>query len=72
MPSWNELLADFEASKKNEWLQTHLLSALVAVSALNGDKNLPLSRGGSHTPGNVQLAHLGCNVAKGARVAVAA
>jgi 5-methylcytosine-specific restriction endonuclease McrA len=36
------------------------------------DHILPLSRGGSHTPGNVQLAHLGCNVAKGARVAVAA
>jgi len=36
------------------------------------DHILPLSRGGAHVPENVQLAHLGCNVAKGARVAVAA
>jgi 5-methylcytosine-specific restriction endonuclease McrA len=33
------------------------------------DHILPLSRGGSHTLANVQLAHLGCNVEKGARVA---
>ena len=36
------------------------------------DHILPLSKGGAHVPENVQLAHLGCNVAKGARVAVAA
>jgi 5-methylcytosine-specific restriction endonuclease McrA len=33
------------------------------------DHVLPLSRGGSHTMANVQLAHLGCNVEKGAAVA---
>lgn len=33
------------------------------------DHILPLSKGGSHTLANVQLAHLGCNVEKGARVA---
>lgn len=33
------------------------------------DHILPLSKGGSHTSANVQLAHLGCNVEKGARVA---
>jgi 5-methylcytosine-specific restriction endonuclease McrA len=31
------------------------------------DHILPLSRGGSHTLDNVQLAHLGCNAAKGAK-----
>ncbi|WP_425488463.1 HNH endonuclease [Nakamurella aerolata] len=25
------------------------------------------SRGGKHDPGNVQVAHLSCNVAKGSR-----
>ena len=29
----------------------------------------PLSKGGAHDPDNVQLAHLRCNVAKGARTA---
>ena len=33
------------------------------------DHVLPLSRGGTHTYENVQLAHLTCNVSKGARVA---
>ena len=32
------------------------------------DHVMPLSRGGSHTPANVQLAHLFCNLSKGARV----
>lgn len=32
------------------------------------DHIIPLSRGGAHTFANVQLAHLGCNVEKGARV----
>lgn len=31
------------------------------------DHIVPLSRGGSHTWENVQLAHLGCNMSKGAR-----
>jgi len=33
------------------------------------DHILPLSKGGSHVPANVQLAHLGCNVRKGNRIA---
>lgn len=33
------------------------------------DHVLPLSRGGAHSRENVQAAHLGCNLAKGARVA---
>jgi len=33
------------------------------------DHILPLSRGGAHAMSNVQLAHLACNVSKGARVA---
>lgn len=33
------------------------------------DHVTPLSLGGSHMLENVQLAHLGCNVQKGARVA---
>ena len=33
------------------------------------DHVIPLSRGGSHSLDNVQLAHLACNVSKGARVA---
>jgi 5-methylcytosine-specific restriction endonuclease McrA len=28
------------------------------------DHILPLSKGGTHEPRNVQLAHLGCNVRK--------
>lgn len=32
------------------------------------DHIVPLSRGGSHTAANVQLAHLGCNVEKGDRM----
>lgn len=31
------------------------------------DHVLPLSKGGAHDPDNVQLAHLRCNVIKGAR-----
>lgn len=34
------------------------------------DHVVPLSRGGAHSPDNVQLAHLSCNVRKGARVEV--
>ena len=30
------------------------------------DHVIPLSRGGSHSPANVRLAHLGCNVRRGA------
>jgi len=30
------------------------------------DHRIPLSRGGAHAEGNVQLAHLGCNIGKGA------
>lgn len=33
------------------------------------DHVLPLSRGGAHSEANVQLAHLSCNIRKGARVA---
>lgn len=33
------------------------------------DHILPLSMGGAHSLANTQLAHLGCNVRKGARVA---
>jgi len=33
------------------------------------DHVLPLSKGGTHTYENVQLAHLACNVSKGNRVA---
>jgi 5-methylcytosine-specific restriction endonuclease McrA len=33
------------------------------------DHVVPLSRGGAHTADNCQLAHLRCNVSKGARVA---
>lgn len=32
------------------------------------DHVVPISRGGPDTPGNVQAAHLGCNLAKGARM----
>jgi 5-methylcytosine-specific restriction endonuclease McrA len=31
------------------------------------DHLVPLSKGGEHTPENVRLAHLGCNVLKGNR-----
>lgn len=34
------------------------------------DHVTPLSRGGTHEPGNVRLAHLRCNVVKGSRVTV--
>lgn len=33
------------------------------------DHVIPLALGGSHTLANVQLAHLGCNLQKGAKVA---
>lgn len=33
------------------------------------DHIIPLSRGGAHEPDNCQLAHLRCNISKGARVA---
>jgi len=33
------------------------------------DHIVPLSRGGSHTLANCQIAHLRCNISKGARVA---
>ncbi len=33
------------------------------------DHIVPLSAGGHHIPANVQASHLGCNLAKGARVA---
>lgn len=31
------------------------------------DHIIPLSKGGSHTPDNVQLAHLRCNISKGSK-----
>lgn len=36
------------------------------------DHIVPLSKGGAHSPGNVQLAHLSCNVAKRDRVSLPA
>jgi 5-methylcytosine-specific restriction endonuclease McrA len=30
---------------------------------------IPLSKGGKHEIGNIQAAHLGCNISKGARLA---
>lgn len=36
------------------------------------DHITPLSKGGTHTPDNVQLAHLRCNLAKNNRVSAAA
>jgi 5-methylcytosine-specific restriction endonuclease McrA len=36
------------------------------------DHVVPLSRGGAHDPGNVQLAHLRCNTVKGNRIEVLA
>jgi 5-methylcytosine-specific restriction endonuclease McrA len=35
------------------------------------DHVVPVSVGGEHTYGNVQLAHLACNMSKGARLLVA-
>lgn len=32
------------------------------------DHVVPLSQGGAHDPANVQLAHLTCNVRKGAQL----
>lgn len=36
--------------------------------AASVDHIIPLSRGGTHEPGNAQCSHLRCNVAKGARI----
>lgn len=41
-----------------------------AAMSASLDHILPLFHGGSHTLDNVQLAHLGCNMRKGARVQV--
>ena len=37
--------------------------------SLSIDHVIPLAAGGTHEPGNVQLAHMGCNARKGVRVA---
>lgn len=38
------------------------------VMSASIDHVIPLSRGGDDTKANVQLAHFGCNCAKGARM----
>lgn len=52
-----------EAWVNGTWVQ-ELRSASI-------DHVLPISRGGEHTLGNVQIAHLGCNIAKNDRVEAA-
>jgi len=57
---WTCQLCDGPVDKDLSW--PHPLSKSL-------DHIEPLSLGGSHDPGNVQLAHLRCNTAKGNRVA---
>lgn len=41
----------------------------VAQAEMSLDHIVPLARGGTHEPANVQLAHLRCNIRKGTRLA---
>jgi 5-methylcytosine-specific restriction endonuclease McrA len=49
-----------------EWVDPSLLWPDLESQSL--DHIEPLVRGGTHTWDNVQLAHLGCNIKKNARV----
>jgi 5-methylcytosine-specific restriction endonuclease McrA len=41
----------------------------VSVDLYHFDHIIPLAAGGSHTTGNIQIAHAACNLKKGAKVA---
>ena len=46
-----------------------ICGSFVALSEQSMDYIIPLARGGTHEPANVQLAHRRCNSSKGARIA---
>ena len=66
---------NLEVFERDSWV-CGLCSLLVDPDAAYPDPGsasldhvVPLSRGGEHSLSNVQLAHLSCNVSKGARAA---
>ena len=70
----NENINVLEVYEKNNWIcqlcgypVSKLLDRnLVDIASL--DHIVPISKGGSHTYDNVQLAHLSCNIRKGNRI----
>ena len=71
----SERFASSEIFERDKWrcgVCLHLVdSALSHPHPMSAslDHVMPLSKGGSHTRGNTQCAHLRCNVAKGAKLA---
>lgn len=46
----------------------YLCGEWVSIREMTFDHVVPLSKGGTHTPENVKLAHRGCNSRKGAKL----
>jgi 5-methylcytosine-specific restriction endonuclease McrA len=66
-----EKLSPFEIFERDDWtcqvcgLWVDRDASVPAPLSPTLDHRIPLSKGGLHTPGNVQLAHFHCNSIKG-------
>ena len=71
-----EVFDPIEIFERDEWIcgicEERVDNALVFPHPMSKslDHIEPISRGGDHSRANTQLAHLGCNIRKGARVEV--
>lgn len=56
-----------DIAERDQW-QCHLCGGVVTRSDWSLDHLVPVSRGGEHSRDNVALAHLRCNVSRGAKL----
>lgn len=63
-------VVDFDRILARDGWVCHLCGGLVAAGELSFDHIVPLAKGGAHTEGNLAVAHLRCNLRKGARTDV--
>jgi 5-methylcytosine-specific restriction endonuclease McrA len=59
---------DFNAVAKRDRMTCYLCNRRVAKSDLSFDHVTPLAKGGVHAPENLKVAHLKCNISKGAKL----
>lgn len=57
---------DYAAIIRRDGMRCHICNKRVTSKTLSFDHLIPLSKGGSHTIENIAVAHLKCNVSRGA------